>query len=147
MDRMIELILSQLNDDEIVWFGSDVSYYGDREKGAWDDKAFDYQTPFELDFSADKALALDYGISTMNHAMCIVGVNLKDGVPTKWKIENSWGSEAGKKGFYIMSDTWFKKYTYQAVVHKKYLTDEEKKAYEAEPIHLAPWDPFGSLAD
>ena len=147
MDRMIELIISQLKDGEIVWFGSDVSFYNDRERGAWDDKGFDYQTPFELDYEADKAEALDYGISTMNHAMCIVGVNLDKEVPTKWKIENSWGTESGKKGFYIMSDTWFKKYTYQAVVHKKYLTDEEKKAYEAEATHLAPWDPFGSLAD
>ena len=147
MDRMIKLILSQLKDDQIVWFGSDVSYYGDREAGAWDDKAFDYETAFELDFDADKAEALDYGISAMNHAMCIVGVNLVKGKPTKWKIENSWGTDVAKKGFYIMSDSWFKKYTYQAVVNKKYLTEEELAAYNAEPIHLKPWDPMGSLAD
>ena len=83
----------------------------------------------------------------MNHAMCITGVNLKNGVPTKWKIENSWGSENGHKGYYIMSDTWFNKYTYQAVVRKEYLTAEELKAYEAEPVVLKPWDPMGSLAD
>lgn len=147
MDRMIELILAQLKDNQIVWFGSDVSYYGDRPNGEWNDKMFDYNSLFGLDFSSDKAEGLDYGISQMNHAMCITGVNLKNGVPTKWKIENSWGSENGKKGYYIMSDTWFKKYTYQAVVKKCYLTEDELKAYNADPVVLKPWDPMGSLAD
>ena len=147
MDRMIELIVSQLKDNRIVWFGSDVSYYGDRTGGEWNDKAYDYKSIFNLDFSTEKDLGLDYGISQMNHAMCITGVNLKNGVPTKWKIENSWGSENGHKGYYIMSDTWFNKYTYQAVVRKEYLTAEELKAYEAEPVVLKPWDPMGSLAD
>ena len=148
MDRMIELILSQLKDNQIVWFGSDVSFYGDRLNGEWNDKAFDYETPFALSFDTEKGAGLDYRISQMNHAMCITGVNLtKDGTPTKWKIENSWGIEAGKKGYYIMSDTWFNKYTYQAVVKKSYLSEAELKAYEEDPIHLKPWDPMGSLAD
>ncbi len=147
MDRMIELILAQLKDKEIVWFGSDVGFYGDRVQGEWNDKLFDYDSLFGLDFSTDKAAGLDYGVSQMNHAMCITGVNLKNGVPTKWKIENSWGSENGHQGYYIMSDTWFKKYTYQAVVKKCYLTEDEKKAYDSEPVHLKPWDPMGSLAD
>ena len=147
MDRMIELVVKQLKDDQIVWFGSDVSFYGDRKSGEWNDKMFDYDSLFGLDLTVDKADGLDYGVSQMNHAMCITGVNLKNDVPTKWKIENSWGDENGKKGYYIMSDSWFKKYTYQAVVKKCYLSEEELKAYEAEPIHLKPWDPMGSLAD
>lgn len=147
MARMKELILAQLKDNRIVWFGSDVSYYGDRDSGVWDDKAFDYSTIFDLSFDAEKGTALDYGISSMNHAMCITGVNLKDGIPTKWKIENSWGGDSAKKGYYIMSDTWFDKYTYQAVIDKKYLTKDELDAYMAEPVHLHPWDPIGSLAD
>ena len=83
----------------------------------------------------------------MNHAMVIAGVNLDaQGKPDRWKIENSWGDEAGKKGYFVMSDKWFDAYTYQAVVHKKYLSRELLEALDGEPVELAPWDPMGSLA-
>ena len=146
MERMKELILAQLKDGQIVWFGSDVAFYGDRPKGIWDDNDFDFKSLLDLDYKMDKGESLDFRESAMNHAMCITGVALKDGVPSKWKIENSWGEEAGKKGYYIMSASWFDQYTYQAVVNKKYLTKEELAAYNAEPIELKPWDPMGSLA-
>lgn len=45
-----------------------------------------------------------------------------------------------------MSDAWFDEYMYQVVVDKKYLTEEQRKALEQEPITLQPWDPMGSLA-
>ena len=38
-------------------------------------------------------------------------------------------------------------HTYQIVVRKELLTAEERAAYEAEPIVLAPWDPMGALAE
>ncbi|MCQ2800785.1 MAG: C1 family peptidase [Bacilli bacterium] len=147
MDRMKELILSQLRDDRIVWFGSDVGFYGDREIGVWDDQKFDLETPFGLSLLMDKGESLDYHASQMNHAMCITGVSFKDDQPRKWKIENSWGRDRAKDGYYIMSNTWFDQFVYQAVVDKKYLNKEELKALEESPIVLKPWDPMGSLAD
>ena len=45
-----------------------------------------------------------------------------------------------------MSDDWFTEYTYQVVVHKKYLSSEALAQLEAEPVMLQPWDPMGSLA-
>ena len=147
MERMKELILAQLKDDRIVWFGSDVAFYGDREEGVWDDQRFDLETPFGLSLLMDKGESLDYHASQMNHAMCITGVAFKDGVPSKWKIENSWGTDRAKAGYYIMSSSWFDQFVYQAVVDKKYLSKEELDAYNKEPIMLKPWDPMGSLAD
>ena len=147
MKRVKELILKQLKDDQIVWFGSDVGFYGDREGGFWDDRLFDYDSAVELDYKMDKGEALDYRSSAMNHAMCITGVALKNGKPTKWKIENSWGSLNGNNGYYFMSASWFDQFVYQAVIDKKYLKPEELKAYNAKPIELKPWDPMGSLAD
>ena len=61
-------------------------------------------------------------------------------------MENSWGKEAGKDGYYVMSDRWFDEFTYQVVVNKKYLTDEQQAMLATEPIVLKPWDPMGSLA-
>ena len=147
MDRMKELILAQLKDNRIVWFGSDVGFYGDRELGVWDDQKFDLETPFGLSLIMDKGESLDYHASQMNHAMCITGVSFKDGAPRKWKIENSWGKDRAKDGYYIMSNTWFDQFVYQAVVDKKYLNEKERKALKEKPIVLKPWDPMGSLAD
>ena len=96
----------------------------------------------------DRAERLDYGESLMTHAMVLEGVNLDaDGRPTLWKVENSWGAEHGRDGFDTLSDAWFDEYVYQVVVNKRYLTDAERAAYDAEePRVLAPWDPMGSLA-
>jgi bleomycin hydrolase len=44
-------------------------------------------------------------------------------------------------------DTWFERYVYQAVINKKYLSEDQLKAWKKEPIILKPWDPMGSLAD
>ena len=147
MDRMKELILAQLKDNRIVWFGSDVGFYGDRENGIWDDSKFDLETPFGLSLLMDKGESLDYHASQMNHAMCITGVSFLNDKPRKWKIENSWGKERGRDGYYIMSNTWFDQFVYQAVVDKKYLNEKELKALKEKPIVLKPWDPMGSLAD
>ena len=147
MERMKELILAQLKDNRIVWFGSDVGFYGDREEGNWDDGKFDLNSNYALDLLMDKGESLDYHASQMNHAMCITGVALKEGVPTKWKIENSWGTDRARSGYYLMSASWFDQFVYQAVVDKKYLSKEELKALGAKPIVLKPWDPMGSLAD
>ena len=147
MERLKELIIAQLKDNQIVWFGSDVGFYGDREAGIWDDRIFDYPSAVDLDFKMDKGESLDFRASAMNHAMCITGVAFKNGKPDKWKIENSWGTANGKDGYYYMSASWFDHFVYQAVVDKKYLSEEELKAYNAKPIELKPWDPMGSLAD
>ena len=147
MDRMKEAILAQLKDGEPVWFGSDVSFYSDRDGYAWDDKHYDYESAFGFAPEFDKENMLDFRGSAMNHAMVIVGVEIVDGKIKRWKIENSWGSDRGLKGYYVMSSTWFDRFVYQAVVMKKYLTPEEVKATLEEPTHLPPWDPMGTLAD
>ena len=89
-------------------------------------------------------------ILKVRSAMVITGVDLVDGKPTKWKIENSWGEKPGFKGYFVMSDSWFDKFVYQAVINKKYLSDELKKTFEEgskDPIQLLPWDPMGALAN
>lgn len=148
MERIKELVEAQISEDNIVWFGSDCGFFrGDRAAGVWDDKALDYKKTFNIDLRFDKAAMLDYHASMMNHAMCLTGFNKVGNKVNRYKVENSWGSEAGNKGYFLMTDTWFDSFVYQAVILKKYLTKEELAAYEADPIHLNPWDPMGTLAD
>ena len=62
----------------------------------------------------------------MNHAMVITGVDLDEkGKALKWKIQNSWSDEHGEKGYYLMGAEWFDHFVYQAVIHKKYLTEAQ----------------------
>ncbi len=147
MEQLKAAILKQLEDGEPVWFGSDVSFYRDRDTNAWDDQAFDYVSAFGAGIAFEKEAMLDFRHSAMNHAMLITGVNLVDGKPTRWKIENSWGDGVGTKGYFVMSASWFDTFVYQAVVRTKYLTKAQQSAAKKVAIHLDPWDPMGTLAD
>ena len=145
MDEFKQAIIAQLKAGKVVWFGSDVGKYGDREKGVWDDQSYNAELLTGLDLTLSKEDALDYSFSAMNHAMVITGVNIEDGKPTRWKIENSWGDKNGAKGYYLCSDTWFDEYVFQAAVEKEYLGNLAALA-DTEPVELAPWDPMGTLA-
>jgi len=146
LEEFKDAVIKQLQAGKIVWFGSDVGHYGERTGGIWDDGCYDFERVTGLELGMSKTDALDYGLAAMNHAMCITGVNLDDGKPNRWKIENSWGDANGNKGYYVCSDSWFDAYVFQAAVEKEYLG--ELAAYvEQAPIVLEPWDPMGTLAE
>ena len=147
LDEFKGAIIAQLKTGKIVWFGSDVSHFGERKGGIWDDGCFDFELLTGLEMTISKEDALDYSFSAMNHAMVITGVNLdENGKPNRWKIENSWGADGVNAGYYMCSDAWFDAYVYQAVVHKKYL-GQYAEILEQEPVVLKLWDPMGSLAE
>lgn len=142
-----DLAVKQLLAGENVWFGVDMGPKLDRKAGLMDTKLFNEDDLFDVDFSMTKAERLEYGDSLMTHAMVLTGVDLVDGKPTKWKVENSWGDKNGNKGYFTMSDEWFDEFTYQIVIKKEFLPEELRDIYEtATPIMLAPWDPMGALA-
>jgi bleomycin hydrolase len=147
IEELKKAAIAQMKDNEPVWFGCDVGKRSARDSGVMSLEAYDYDNFFSTTFDLSKAEGLDYGYSMMTHAMVFQGVDLdENGNPTKWCVENSWGPDAGNKGMYMMTDSWFDKYMYQIVVQKKYLSPEILVAYEAEPIVLEPWDPMGALA-
>ncbi len=146
MDEFKQAIIRQLQAGKVVWFGSDVGKFGERESGVWDDQSYNMELLTGLDLTISKEDSLNYWYAAMNHAMVITGVNLEDGKPNRWKIENSWGDANGAKGYYICSDTWFDEYVFQAAVEKEYLGGAAALA-DQKPIELAPWDPMGTLAD
>ncbi len=147
IDELKAAAIAQLKDGEPVWFGCDVGKYANRDNGVLDTALYDYANTLQLRFPMSKAERLDYGQSLMTHAMVFQGVNLMpDGRPDRWRVENSWGEDPGKKGYYVMSDEWFTEYLYQIVVNKKYLTDAQRAVIDTDTIVLKPWDPMGSLA-
>lgn len=146
IDEMKKYVLAQLEAGETVWFGSDCIKQSDRPTGLFVHNLFDYESVYLTDFSMTKGERLDYNDSFPNHAMVFTGVNLADGVPNRWKVENSWGEDLGAKGYFVMSDGWFNEFVYQVIINKKYLPEDVQKKFEGEPVVLAPWDPLGALA-
>ena len=146
MNTFRQVAIKQLESGESVWFGCDVGQESDRKKGIMDTELYHKDELFDVDFSMSKAERLDYSESLMTHAMVLTGVDLVNGTPTKWKVENSWGDKVGTKGFFVMSNNWMEEYCYQVVVNKKFLPEELQKVLTEEPKVLAPWDPMGSLA-
>ena len=147
IEELKKAAIAQMQDGQPVWFGCDVGKCSERDSGIMDLDIRSLEDLLDTRFTMTKAERLDYGQSLMTHAMVFQGVNLdENGKPNRWRVENSWGKEPGKDGYYLMTDRWFDEYMYQVVVNKKYLTPEQLAAYNAEPIALEPWDPMGSLA-
>jgi bleomycin hydrolase len=147
MDDLRDLTIRQLKDGRPVWFGSDVGQFSDRKGGYLTTDAYDLGGLFSTDFPMTKEQRLDYGESLMTHAMVITGVDLdENGKPLRWKVENSWGKERGRDGYYVMNDAWFGEFSYQILLDRKYFSPEQNEAFDKDPIILPPWDPMGSLA-
>jgi bleomycin hydrolase len=144
---MKKVIVDMIKNKHAVWFGCDVGKMLQTELGAMDLNIYDYESVLETKFRLDKASRLDYGDSEMTHAMVITGVDLDDqGKPRKWRVENSWGSKIGDKGYMYMMDEWLDEYIYEAVVRKEYLGEDLLSVLDSEPVVLPPWDPMGKLA-
>jgi bleomycin hydrolase len=61
-------------------------------------------------------------------------------------VENSWGSEKGKDGFYTMNDSWFDEYVFEIAARRQALPADLQQVVGTEPIVLPAWDPMGALA-
>jgi len=147
VQRLKEAAIASINGDNPVWFGCDVGKHFSRNMGVMDLDIYDFELFYNTTFSMSKADRLEYGDSQMTHAMLFTGVDLdKEKKSRKWRVENSWGDKYGDKGYDIMTDPWFDEYTYEVVVHKDYITDEEFEIYQKDPVPLKPWDPMGALA-
>lgn len=146
IDVLKKLAMDAIVGGEPVWFGCDVAPQMRRDLGIWDARLFDYGAVYDTEFTLSKADRLVYHESAMTHAMLFTGVDVVDGSPRKWRVENSWGEENGDKGFYTMNDSWFDEYVFEVAVRASALPDNLRAALETEPITLPAWDPMGSLA-
>lgn len=146
ISEMKRLAAASIVAGEPVWFGCDVGKLMARADGLWADDLFDVGGVYHADFSMDKEARVRYGDSLMTHAMLLTGVDLVDGVPRRWRVENSWGDANGDKGFYTMDDSWFDEYVFEVAVDGRSLPDDLAAAVGTEPIVLDPWDPMGALA-
>jgi bleomycin hydrolase len=131
---------------EPVWFGCDVAKMMSNEYGIWDANLYDLSSVYDAAFALDKAERLAYHETVMTHAMLFTGVDVLDGAIRRWRVENSWGGDRGKDGFYTMNDSWFDQYVFEIAARRSALPAELQQALDTKPIVLPAWDPMGALA-
>ncbi len=151
MPDLKELVIKQLKAGEPIWFGSDVLQHCDRNAGVMAKDLFDLDAMFGIRMHMDKEQRYDMKDSLPTHAMVIAGVDFdKDGKPSKWKIENSWGTEnhglkTGNNGYFVCDDWWFDNFVYEVAIRKDLLTPEQQAALGTEPIVWPFWNSFNPV--
>jgi bleomycin hydrolase len=146
MSLMKDIAARTLQHGEPVWFGCDVGKMMSTEYGIWDTNLYNLSSLYDTVFTLGKADRLIYHETQMTHAMLFTGVDVLDGVTRKWRVENSWGAEKGKDGFYTMNDPWFDEYVFEIAARRSELPGELQRALDTAPIVLPAWDPMGALA-
>ncbi len=143
---MKKIAANMIVDGTPVWFGCDVDQQMDRDRGIWDARLHSLEEVYATEFALDKAARLDYHQTLMTHAMLLTGVDLVDGTPRKWRVENSWGETHADKGFYTMNDSWFDEYVFEIAAPRSLLPPDLLAALDERPTVLPAWDPMGALA-
>ena len=145
--KEMKAITQKLLEDGIpVWMGCDVGKEMDRKRGLWDADLFDVEGLYGVEYGMDKADRLRHNQTMMTHAMLFTGVDVVNGRPRRWRVENSWGDKTGQKGYYTMNDSWYDQYMFEIAAPTSYLNEKMQAGLEAEPVVLPAWDPMGSLA-
>jgi len=142
IERIKEMAIASIKDNTALYFSCDVGKFLDRKRGIADLGNFDYESLMGVTFGMDKKERILTHASGSTHAMTLIAVDLKDGQPVKWMVENSWGADSGYRGNIIMTDEWFNEYMFRLVVEKKYVPADVMALMNQKPILLPAWDPM-----
>ena len=137
-----EMAIASLKDSTMMYFSCDVGKFLDGKRGLLDVKNYDYESLMGTSFGMDKKQRVQSFASGSSHAMTLMAVDLdKEGKPTKWMVENSWGT-AGYNGHLIITDEWFNEYMFRLVVETKYVPEKISNLLKRKPVRLPAWDPM-----
>ena len=142
IERIKEMAISSIKDNTAMYFSCDVGKFANSKKGVLDINNFDYESLMGVTFGMDKKERVQTHASGSSHAMTLIAVDIVEGKPVKWMVENSWGPASGYQGNYIMTDEWFNEYMFRLVVEKKYVPADVLKMLDQKPIQLPAWDPM-----
>lgn len=142
IERIKEMAIASIKGGDAMYFSCDVGKYLDRARGLADLRNFDYESILGVKYTMDKKQRVMTHASGSSHAMTLIAVDIKDGVTTKWMVENSWGKDTGYKGYLIMTDEWFNEYMFRLVVEREYVPADVLQMLQQKPVRLPAWDPM-----
>ncbi|MDB4624314.1 hypothetical protein OAE47_02820, partial [Akkermansiaceae bacterium] len=141
ISQMKEIAVKSVLANQAMWFAVNMSEDQSREHGMMEVDLYDYETLFDVKLDLSKAERSRFGAGASNHAMVLTGVDLKEGKPTKWLVENSWGSEKGNKGRWTLYDDWFTEHVYTIIVHRKHVPKKTLAIFDEGAKVLPAWYP------
>ena len=141
ISQMKEIAVKSVLANQAMWFAVNMSEDQSREHGMMEVDLYDYETLFDVKLDLSKAERSRFGAGASNHAMVLTGVDLKEGKPTKWLVENSWGDEKGNKGRWTLYDDWFTEHVYTIIVHRKHVPEETLAIFDQAAKVLPAWYP------
>ena len=133
--------LEAVTDGEPIWFACDVGKDQLSSDGLMVRGIYSYNELLGVDFSLSKEQQIRYRESIPTHAMVFVGVDRDKGIINQWRVENSWGTDRGREGYWLMDDAWFDQNLYGVILPRDFLTSETLEAMEKPPVVVPPWDP------
>ena len=142
IERIKEMAIASIKDNTAMYFSCDVGKFANSKKGVLDINNFDYESLMGVTFGMDKKERVQTHASGSSHAMTLIAVDIVEGKPVKWMVENSWGPASGYKGCLIMTDEWFNEYMFRLVVEKKYVPADVLEMLNQTPVQLPAWDPM-----
>ena len=142
IQRLREIVIDVLLANKPVYFAANVSPDQDSSKGIMARNLYDYESVYDIEMDLNKTERLLLRDGTINHGMAFIGVDLRDGAPVKWLVENSWGSSRGRGGLWTMYDDWFEDHVYKVVVHRDFVPDKILEALDKPAVKLPVWDPM-----
>ena len=141
ISQMKEIAVKSVLANQAMWFAVNMSEDQSREHGMMEVDLYDYETLFDVKLDLSKAERSRFGAGASNHAMVLTGVDLREGKPTKWLVENSWGDEKGNKGRWTLYDDWFTEHVYTIIVHRKHVPKETLAIFDQAAKVLPAWYP------
>ena len=142
IETLKSIAVISLKDSCPLWFSADVGIDQSLDKGIMANKLYDYEALFGVDLKMSrKELAL-YRQAAPTHAMNLLGVDIQEGKPVKWLVENSWGKNKGNNGLWTMYDDWFDSNVFSVIVRKKYVPKEVLDVLKQDIVVLPAWDPM-----
>lgn len=142
VERIKEMAIASIKGNTAMYFSCDVNKFLNSKKGVADLNNYDYASLLGVEFTMNKTERVMTHASGSSHAMTLKAVDIKNGKPVKWMVENSWGASSGYRGNIIMTDEWFDEYMFRLVVEKQYVPADIMALLKQKPIMLPAWDPM-----
>ena len=141
IELLKEVAVKSILADQPLWFAVNMGVDQSRDHGIMANELFDYESLFGIEMPFTKADRSRFNTGASNHAMVLTGVDLHEGKPVKWLVENSWGEDKGNKGTWTLYDTWFDEHVYNVIVHREHVPEETLAVFEEEAETLPTWYP------
>ena len=134
MSEIKKMMQTSILDNCPVNFSADVGKQSDRKSGLMAAELYLYPQLYGVPFNDDKKINTLVGNINSTHAMVVLGLDMYGDRTIKWKVENSWGTDSGDKGFFYMYDSWVDLYVVRVVIKKKYIPQNVLTILQQKPV-------------